>query len=373
MQRRRRHIRKRLERRDESRQHSVSAFLEQHELEFLRNDLDRDGGLFDKAVHAQDDASALSFELHGLTVGSLDFLRRVEARQHPADRRHFVGAATRIDRSRDDQPVDRPCHRHVVEPQSLRALLCLSRFLHHVELVGAAGLARDRIGDAKAEPTVRKGEDLVRRRRCLVPSGVGHDDDLELESLRSVDRQQANRVASLLLGDGLELARADRLLVADEPHEPFDIRPAELFVRPREPGELAEIRVTAPAVPTREHGQVVVVLREDPLAQALEREARERSGQPFVPLAERAQQLSVALGERLGELTLERHEERALRRGAPQQHERVVRDAHKRGREHAHERLVVVAIAQQTQVREQVDDLLLTEVAAPGPAVGGDA
>ena len=46
--------------------------------------------------------------------------------------------------------------------------------------------------------------------------------------------------------------------------------------------------------------------------------------------------------------------------------ERVVRDADERRREHGQQRLVVVAVLQQPQVREQVDDLLLAEVAAAG-------
>src|SRR5439155_25464096 len=110
-----------------------------------------------------------------------------------------------------------------------------------------------------------------------------------------------------------------------------------------------------------------------PLAEPLQRETRERSGQPLVALAERAQQLSVAWREGLGKIALERDEERAFRRGPAQQRERVVRDAHERGREHTHERLVVIAIAQQPQVREQIDHLLLAEVATPGPSIGGDA
>ena len=54
-------------------------------------------------------------------------------------------------------------------------------------------------------------------------------------------------------------------------------------------------------------------------------------------------------------------------------HERVVRDADERRGEHGHERLVVVAVVQQPQVGEEVDDLLLAEVAAAGRAVGRQA
>ena len=107
-----------------------------------------------------------------------------------------------------------------------------------------------------------------------VAARVGHDDDLELEPLRGVDREQPHRVGALLLGDRLELARADRLLLADEAHEPLDVRPAQLLVRARQPGELAEVRVPAAAVPLRQDGEVVVVLGDDPLAEPLEREPR---------------------------------------------------------------------------------------------------
>ena len=88
-----------------------------------------------------------------------------------------------------------------------------------------------------------------------------------------MDRQQSHRVGAFLLRCGLELARTDRLLVAHETHEPFDVRSAQLLVRAREPRELAEVRIAAAAVPLREHRQVVIVLGDDSLAQALERQA----------------------------------------------------------------------------------------------------
>ena len=52
------------------------------------------------------------------------------------------------------------------------------------------------------------------------------------------------------------------------------------------------------------------------------------------------------------------------------QHERVVRDADERRGEHRRERLVVVAVVQQPQVRQEVDHLLLAEVAAARRTVG---
>ena len=59
--------------------------------------------------------------------------------------------------------------------------------------------------------------------------------------------------------------------------------------------------------------------------------------------------------------------------GPPQQEERVVGDADERRGEHADERLVVVAVLEQAQVPEDVDDLLLAEVAAAGRPVGRDS
>src|SRR5207244_5355423 len=109
-----------------------------------------------------------------------------------------------------------------------------------------------------------------------------------LEPLRGVEREQADGVAALLLRDGLELARADGLLVANEADEAFDIGPAQLLVRARETRELAQVRVAAASVPGREHREAVVVLRQHALAQPLEREARGSGGQAVVSLAKGA-------------------------------------------------------------------------------------
>ena len=115
------------------------------------------------------------------------------------------------------------------------------------------------------------------------------------------------------------------------------------------------------------------MLGDDRLAQALEREPRRRGDEPLVALLERAQQPRVALVELRRQLALEPGEERPAARRPAQQHEAVVREPDERRREHGDERLVVVAVVQQPQVREQVDDLLLAEVAAAGRAVGRQA
>src|SRR5207237_3052168 len=105
-----------------------------------------------------------------------------------------------------------------------------------------------------------------------IATGVGNDDDLELEPFRTVDRQQPNGIRALLLGDRLELASSDGLLVAHEADEAFHVGSSQLFVGHRKPRELSKIRVPAAAVPLRENGEVVVVLRDDSFAETLERQ-----------------------------------------------------------------------------------------------------
>ena len=121
-----------------------------------------------------------------------------------------------------------------------------------------------------------------------------------------MDREQAHRIGALLLCDGLELARADGLLLRNEADEAFDVGPAELLVRAGEPRKLAHVRVTPAAVPLREHGEVVVVRGDDLLAEPLEGEPRHRLDEPVVALPERAHETLVALGEPGRQRVLER-------------------------------------------------------------------
>ncbi len=108
------------------------------------------------------------------------------------------------------------------------------------------------------------------------------------------------------------------------------------------------------------------MLGDDLLAQPLERDPSRGGDEPLVALLERADQLLVALVERRRQRALDPGEERPPAGVAADQDERVVRDADERRGEHRDERLVVVAVAQQPQVEQQVDHLLLAEVAAPG-------
>ena len=320
-------------------------------------------------VDADDEPRVAALDLDRPVSVRRQLLVGLEPVEHPADRRRRVGGLLAVDRAGDDQPLLRARHRDVVEAQLLRRLLAGARVLHGLVVERAAALRRHRVGDAEAEAAVGEREDLVRGRRRLVAARVGDDHDLELEPLRGVDGQQPHGVGSLLLRDRLELARADGLLLGDETDEALDVRPAELLVRAGEPRELAHVRVAAAAVPLREHGEVVVVLADDALAQPLEREPRQRRRQPLEPLPEREQQPLVALRQSGRQRPLEPREQRPLRRGAPQQRQPVVGHPDERRREHRQQRAVVVAVLQQPQVAEQVDHLLLAEVALAGRAV----
>ena len=181
-----------------------------------------------------------------------------------------------------------------------------------------------------------------------------------------MDREQPHGVGALLLRDRVALGRADGVLLGDEPDEALDVGAAELLVRPREARELAEVRVAALPVAARQHGQVVVVLDEDALAEQLQREPGRALDEPLVALQEGAHEAPVVLGEIGRQRALDALEDRALLGVRADEDERVVRDADERRREDGEQRLVVVAVLEQAQVVEQVDDLLLPEVAAAG-------
>jgi hypothetical protein len=231
-------------------------------------------------------------------------------------------------------------------------------------------LPRGRVDDLEAHAPVRKAEDLVSHGVLRVPSRVGDDHDLELEPLRRVDGQQPDGVATLLLRHGLALARAGRLLVCDEAEEAFDLGAAELFVRTRQPRQLAQVGVAPAPVPAGEDGEVVVVLGDDALAETLEARRRRRAHEPVVALAEGFEKAAVARPELGRELALHSAEERPLPGRAAEQIEGVVGDADEGRGEDARERLVVVAVEDQAQIHRQVRDLLLAEVPAPGRPVG---
>ena len=188
-----------------------------------------------------------------------------------------------------------------------------------------------------------------------------------------MDGQQPHRAGALFFRDRLQLPHACRVLLDHEPDEAFDVRAAQLFVRARQARELAQVGVTPPAVPLCKDGEVIVVLDKDLLAEALEADGAGDRRQPVVALAERLEQPYVALGQAVGQSLLEARVERTPGRRPAQQRQRVVGDADERRGQDGDERLVVVAVVQQTQVTEEVAHLLLAEVPAAGGPVGGQS
>ena len=344
--------------------------LEEHELAFVvarivhvcRGGRPGAGG-GREAVDAQHDAGGATLDLDRTAhVGSVELVTEPQPLQHPADGRPLVALVRAIDGARDDQLLHGARHRDVVEAQPFGFLLAVSRLLH--VLVGGRGHARgrSRVRHLEAEATIGETQNLVRARPFA--ARIRDDDHLELEALGGVDREQPYGVGALLLRDGVALRRARSILLGDEPDESFEVRATELLVRPCQPCELAEVRVPANAVVPRENSQVVVVLDEDALAEQLERELRGTLDQALVPLQEGANEAHILLGKVRRQRPLDAFENGAPLGGGANQDKRVVRDADERRRENGQQRLVVVAVLQQPQVREQVDDLLLPEVAA---------
>ena len=218
--------------------------------------------------------------------------------------------------------------------------------------------------DLEPESAVREAEDLVAARS--LPPGVCDDDDLELEPFRRVDREQPHRVGPFLLRHGVALRGARGVLLGDEADEPLEIGPSQLLERPGEPGELPQVRVPPLPVAPREHRKVVVVLDEDPFAEQLERQPRRALDEALVPLEERAHEASIVLREVGGQRALDALEDRATLRGRANEDEGIVRHAHERRRQDGEERLVVVPVLEEPQIGEQIDDLLLAEVATSG-------
>ncbi len=157
------------------------------------------------------------------------------------------GSSLQIDGAGHDQPIHRPRHRDVVETQALGLLGVVLRLLDVRVRARPLAPAGHRVRDLEPEAAVREAEDVVAT--LPVAAGVGDDDDLELEPLRGVDREQPHGVGSLPPRRRRRSSRApDRLLLGDEPHEALDVRPAQLLVGAGEAGELAQVRVAAPSV-----------------------------------------------------------------------------------------------------------------------------
>ncbi len=355
------------------RRNVLARTLEEHELPLLVTRALRLGrrrrrladGRRSEAVDPQDDAGVAALDLDRADgVGAVELRLEGEPLQHPADRRPLVTPLRAVDRARHDQPLHRTGHRDVVQTQALVVLGPVLGLLDGLVRGGAHARCRARVGDLEPEAAVGETQDVVGARPLA--ARIRDDDDLELESLGGVNREQPHGVCALFLGDGVALGRADRILLGDEPDEALEIGAAELLVRPGQPRELAQVCVAARTVTPCQHGQVVVVLDEDALAEQLQREPRRAVDEALVALQERADETPVLLGEVGGQRALDPLEDRPALGGGANQDERVVRDADERRGEDGEQRLVVVAVLQQPQVVEQIDDLLLPEVAAAG-------
>ena len=322
-----------------------------------------------RPVDPDEERGTAALELEdGLLAAELGLA--VELGEHPADR----GVAPIADGTGDEQPVDRARHRDVVEAEALGPPGLTLGVKHLVVAEDAATLARGRVCDLEPEPAVGEGEDLVRRRRAAeVAASIGDDDHLELETLGGVDSEKPHGVGSLLLGDGLQLSGPEVLLIAEKADKAFEVAPAHLLVAAGEPHQLAQVRVASPPVPAREHRQVVVVLRDDELAEALERDAGGGRDEPLEALLEGPDESLVLRRERLWQRALDPREQRPTTRLPADQDEGVIRDADERRSEDRRERLVVVAVSQQAKVHPEVDHLLLPEVAPARRPVGGQA
>ena len=222
-------------------------------------------------------------------------------------------------------------------------------------------------GDLEREPPVRRREQAGDARVRLA-AGVGERDDVELEALRGVHGHDPHGVDLLLGKRRLGLLRGELGERADEREEAREVGPAQGLVVARDPHELAHVRVAPAPVGLREAGEVVVVLRDDPLEQVGDADLPRGLDEPVEALPERPHQPRVVLREPVRQPVLEPAEERRLR-GPAQRVQARVGDADQRRGEHGEQRAVVVAAAYEPQVGAQVGDLLAPVVAAADRAV----
>ena len=144
-----------------------------------------------------------------------------------------------------------------------------------------------RVDHPEPESSIGERNDLVAPARpTRVTARVRDDHDLELETLGAVDGEQANGSGAFFLCDRFELLRSQRLLVLDEAHERGEICSSNRLVLAGEPAELPQVGKPPCAVPTGEDREVVVVLGEDLLAEALEPCSRSHPAETLVALEE---------------------------------------------------------------------------------------
>ena len=281
---------------------------------------------------------------------ALVFEPDLEQAAHLGDRRLLA----RQERTAHDQVLAGPRHRHILEPP---ALLPLGLALRLRRGGVADGRTEDAVGIrcAQRHAAVRRDEHVGQAASGALPALVGQDDHVELEPLGGVHRHEDDRVAALLGDRGLALPRGQRGLLVTEPDEALEVRAAHGLELGREPRELAEVGVAAVAVGHREAGQVVVVLGDDQLAQPLERDLPGPLDQAGESLGERKRQAPVGRRQARRRLVaLERREDRPLHGRPPDAEEPVVGHADQRGGEHRQERHVVISVAKEPQIGEQV-------------------
>ena len=223
-------------------------------------------------------------------------------------------------------------------------------------------------GDLEREASVGRGEQAGDAGVGLA-AGVGERDDVELEALGRMHREDPDGI-DLLLGERrLRLLRRELREGADEREEAGEVGSAQRLVVACEADQLAHVGVAAAAVGLRETGEVVVVLGHDALEQIGDGELLRRVHEPVEALPERPHQPRVVLVKAVRQPVLEPAEERGLGRAAKRVETRVG-DADERRREHGEQRPIVVAAADQPEVGAQVGHLLAPVVAAADRAVG---
>ncbi len=114
---------------------------------------------------------------------------RAEPVEDPPHGRSRLLRACRIDGARDEQPVDGPGHRNVVEAETLGLLCLLLDLPHGLVVERAVAFAGRRVEHLESEEAVRPTDDLLAATHRPVSPRVRYDHDAELEPLRTMDRE----------------------------------------------------------------------------------------------------------------------------------------------------------------------------------------
>ncbi len=221
---------------------------------------------------------------------------------------------SRADAAGHDQPLAGPRQRDVGDAATL---LGVRRLGVLDGLVVGRRVEHDaaRVRHLQAEPTV--GQEQRGRPPAPAPqlaARVGQHDHRELEALRGVHGQQAHGVAALVGHGRLRLAAALGAQPGHAVEEALQARPAHRLVAPRQPRELLQVREAPDAVAAAEDGEVVVVVVDDALDEARERQAPGVRDEAVEAPAEALDAARVGLGEGARHAVLDAVEQRALGR-----------------------------------------------------------